>query len=70
MIQLGTMVAAILVMSVVGATTNAKMATQTFPVLAGAGRTTSIPRPMVQSGSPRNRRANSAGSIPEPASRI
>jgi crotonobetainyl-CoA:carnitine CoA-transferase CaiB-like acyl-CoA transferase len=37
MIRLETMVAAILVMSAVGATANAKMATQSFPVLAGAG---------------------------------
>src|SRR5438128_10323280 len=45
MIQLGTMVATILVMSVVGATTNAKMATQTFPVLAGAGAHDVYPAP-------------------------
>src|SRR5438552_3633769 len=37
MIRLGTMLAAALVMSAVGAMANAKMATQTFPVLAGAG---------------------------------
>src|SRR5438309_1700665 len=37
MIRLGTMLAAALVMSAVGAMANAKMATQTFTVLAGAG---------------------------------
>ena len=37
MIQLDTMIAAIVVISAVGATANAKMAMQTFPVLAGAG---------------------------------
>ena len=45
MIQLGKMVAAILVMSVVGATANAKMAVQTFPVLAGAGAHDVYPAP-------------------------
>jgi virginiamycin B lyase len=45
MIPLGTMVAAILVMSAVGATANAKMATQTFPVLAGAGAHDVYPAP-------------------------
>jgi virginiamycin B lyase len=45
MIQLGTLVAAILVISVVGATANAKMATQTFPVLAGAGAHDVYPAP-------------------------
>ena len=39
------MVAAILVMSVVGATTNAKMAMHTFPVLAGAGAHDVYPAP-------------------------
>ena len=37
MIQLGTMIAAIVVISARGATANTKMAMQTFPVLAGAG---------------------------------
>src|SRR5437763_10923642 len=45
MSQLGTMVAAILVMSVVGATANANMATQTFPVPAGAGAHDVYPAP-------------------------
>jgi virginiamycin B lyase len=45
MIQFGTMVAAILVMSAVGATANAKMATHTFPVLAGAGAHDVYPAP-------------------------
>jgi virginiamycin B lyase len=45
MIQLGTMIAAILVISAVGATANAKMATQTFPVLAGAGAHDVYPAP-------------------------
>src|SRR5712675_3073980 len=45
MIQLGTMVAAILVMSAVGATANPKMTTQTFPVLAGAGAHDVYPAP-------------------------
>ena len=45
MIQLGTMVAATLVMSVVGATTNAKMAMHTFPVLTGAGAHDVYPAP-------------------------
>ena len=69
MIQLGTMVAAILVMSVVGATTNAKMAMHTFPVLGGAGAHDVYPAP---DGTIwfTYRRANSSGSIPELASRI
>jgi virginiamycin B lyase len=45
MIRLGTMLAAALVMSAVGATANAKMATQTFPVLAGAGPHDVYPAP-------------------------
>src|SRR5260370_10632791 len=45
MIRLGTMLAAALVMSAAGATANAKMATQTFPVLAGAGAHDVYPAP-------------------------
>jgi len=51
------------VMSAAGATANAKMATQTFPCWRAPGRTTSIPHRRVRCGSPRNPRANSAGSI-------
>ena len=70
MIRLRTMLAGMLVMLAAGPTTHAKMEMRTFPVLAGLGRTTSILHRMVQCGSLRNRRANSAGSIPGPASRI
>src|SRR5438552_15040195 len=45
MIRLGTMLAAALVMSAVGAMANAKMAMQTFPVLAGAGAHDVYPAP-------------------------
>ena len=45
MIRLGTMLAAALVMSAVGAMANAKMATQTFTVLAGAGAHDVYPAP-------------------------
>ena len=45
MIRLGTMLAGALVMSAVGAMANAKMATQTFTVLAGAGAHDVYPAP-------------------------
>src|SRR5260370_26790274 len=45
MMRLGTMLAAALVMSAAGATANAKMATQTFPVVAGAGAHDVYPAP-------------------------
>src|SRR5438270_12060713 len=45
MIRLGTMLAAALVMSAVGAMANAKMATQTSTVLAGAGAHDVCPAP-------------------------
>src|SRR5207237_10392099 len=45
MIRLGTMLAAAQVMSAVGAMANAKMATQTFTVLAGAGAHDVYPAP-------------------------
>src|SRR5207237_3028033 len=45
MIRLGTMLAAALVMSAVGAMANAKMATQTFPGVAGAGAHDVYPAP-------------------------
>src|SRR5438874_11698294 len=45
MIRLGTMLAGALVMSAVGAMANAKMATQTFPVLTGAGAHDVYPAP-------------------------
>ena len=70
MLRLGTMLAAMLVVLTAGATAHAKMEMRTFPVLAGLARTTSILHSMVQSGSPRNLRASSAGWIPGPASRI
>jgi hypothetical protein len=70
MMRPGTILAAALVMVIPGATAHAKMEMRTFPVLAGAGRTTSIPHRMVRCGSLHSRPTNSAGSIPEPASRI
>jgi hypothetical protein len=70
MIRIGMMLAAAVLMSAAGDVAYAEMAMQTYPVLAGAGGTTSILRRTVQCGSPRNPRANSAGSIPGPASRI
>ena len=66
----GTMLAAMLVVLTAGATAHAKMEMRTFPVLAGLARTTSIPHRMVRCGLLRSRPANSAGSIPELASRI
>ena len=66
----GTMLAAMLVVLTAGATAHAKMEMLTFPVLAGLARTTSIPQRMAQCGSLHNPPANSAGSIPRPASRI
>ena len=70
MIRIGMMLAAAVLMSAAGGMAYAKMAMQTYPVLAGAGAHDSIPRRTVQCGSPRNPRANSACLIPEPASRI
>jgi hypothetical protein len=64
------MLAAMLVMLTAGATAHAKMEMRTFSVLAGLGRTTSIPHQMVRCGSLHSRPANSAGLIPELASRI
>jgi hypothetical protein len=43
---------------------------QNFAVLAGAGAHDVFPAPDGQSGSPRNPRANLAGSIPGPGNRI
>jgi virginiamycin B lyase len=62
-------VAAVL-MSVSGDASHAKMTMQTFPVLAGVGPHDVYPARTAQSGSPRNRPANSAASIPGPASLI
>jgi hypothetical protein len=70
MIRYGMMLAAAVLMSASPGSTHARMAMQTFPVLAGAGRATSIRRQTGQSGSLHNPRANSAGSIRGPASRI
>ena len=70
MVRLVMMFAAAVLMSVSGGASHAKMAIQTFPVLAGAGAHDVYPAPDGTSGSPRNPRASSAGSIPKPASRI
>jgi hypothetical protein len=71
MIRLGMILAAAAAAAaaVAGGKAHAKMAMQTFPVLAG-GTHDVYPAPTVQSGSRRNPPANSAGSIPGPASRI
>ena len=69
MIRLGLMAAAV-AMSTTGSLAHAKMAMQTFAVLAALGQMMSIPPRTVQSGSLRNPRANSAGSIPGPGNRI
>jgi streptogramin lyase len=70
MIQLGTLVAAIWEISVVGATANAKMATQTFPVLAGAGAHDVYPAPDGTVWFTAQSAGKLGGLIPEPASRI
>jgi hypothetical protein len=70
MIRFGMMLGAAVAILTAGGSAYAKMAVQTFAVLAGAGRTMSFRRRTAPSGSPRNPRASSAGSIPGPASRI
>jgi hypothetical protein len=70
MIRLGTMIAVMLVMLTAGSTAHAEREMRTFLCWRGPGPTMSIPRPMVRCGSPRNPRANSAGSILGPAGRI
>ena len=68
--RLGLMLAAAAVISMADGTAHAKMAVQTFPVQAEPGHTTSILRPTVRSGLPRNPRASWAGSIRGPANQI
>ena len=71
MIRLGMVFAAAVLMLASGGASHAKMTMQTFPVLAGSpGHMMFIRRRTAPSGSPRNRPANSAASIPGPASLI
>jgi len=70
MIRLGMVLAAVVLMSATYRVAHARMAIQTFAVLAGAGAHDVFPARTAQSGSPRNPRANSAGSIPGPGNRI
>ena len=70
MVRLGKMLSATVIMSMVGSMAHAKMTMQTFRFWRASGHTMSFPRRTVQSGLPRNPRANSAGSIPEQANQI
>ena len=70
MIRFVMMLAAMVAMSTVGGTAHAKMAMQTFPVLAGAGVHDVFPAPDGAVWFTAQSAGSSAGSIPRPASRI
>ena len=68
MIRLGMVFVAAVLMSVSAGASHAKMTMQTFPVLAGAGPHDVYPAPDGAVWFTANRPANSAASIPGPAS--